>query len=194
MATNNYMPMGRNPRSGGAGQAASYKKGGTTKVAGVMKKGGSPKYQYTGTVSKGKLASNTTKSGLGVAKKALEDRVKKMTPEQRALAAKAAGSAAAKRIYDLAGGDVNPTLFKIQEKLKPYAGLPTTKEEMEKAGKKASDQIMNLKKEKMGGKKYQSKGAVTAVKAGAVAAGKAASKAAASVMRPKMMKKIAKMR
>jgi hypothetical protein len=35
-------PMGRNPRSGGAGQAASYKKGGTTtKIAGVMKKGGS---------------------------------------------------------------------------------------------------------------------------------------------------------
>jgi hypothetical protein len=35
--------MGRNPRSGGAGQAASYKKGGTTKVAGVMKSGGAAK-------------------------------------------------------------------------------------------------------------------------------------------------------
>jgi len=81
MATNNYMPMGRNPRSGGAGQAASYKKGGTTKVAGVMKSGGA---------------------------------------------------------------------------------------------------------------KYQGKGAVTAVKAGAIAAGKAASKAAASAARPKMMKKIVK--
>lgn len=32
MATNNYMPMGRNPRSGGAGQAASYKKGGMIKT------------------------------------------------------------------------------------------------------------------------------------------------------------------
>jgi hypothetical protein len=45
MATNNYMPMGRNPRSGGAGQAASYKKGGSTKgvtkIASVMSKGGS---------------------------------------------------------------------------------------------------------------------------------------------------------
>jgi len=40
MATNNYMPMGRTPRSGGAG-VNTYKKGGTTKVAGVMKKGGS---------------------------------------------------------------------------------------------------------------------------------------------------------
>ncbi len=84
MATNNYMPMGRNPRSGGAGQAASYKKGGaTTKVAGVMKSGGA---------------------------------------------------------------------------------------------------------------KYQDKGAVTAVKAGAIAAGKAASKAAASAARPKMMKKIVKIK
>lgn len=33
-------PMGRTPRSGGAGPN-TYKKGGTTKVAGVMKKGGS---------------------------------------------------------------------------------------------------------------------------------------------------------
>ena len=52
MATNNYMPMGRNPRSGGAGQAASYKKGGTTKVAGVMSKGGA-KYQSKGSVASG---------------------------------------------------------------------------------------------------------------------------------------------
>jgi len=43
MATNNYMPEGRNPRSGGAGQNAGYKKGGTTKVAGVMKSGGTMK-------------------------------------------------------------------------------------------------------------------------------------------------------
>jgi hypothetical protein len=61
MATNNYMPMGRNPRSGGAGQAASYKKGGTTKVAGVMKSGGT-KYQGKGTVKsnmvKGVMAIN----------------------------------------------------------------------------------------------------------------------------------------
>lgn len=40
MATNNYMPEGRNPRNP-AGQNAGYKKGGTTKVAGIMKKGGS---------------------------------------------------------------------------------------------------------------------------------------------------------
>jgi hypothetical protein len=41
MATNNYMPMGRTPRGGGAGVGAGYKKGGTTKIASVMKKGGS---------------------------------------------------------------------------------------------------------------------------------------------------------
>jgi hypothetical protein len=50
MATNNYMPEGRNPRSGGAGQNASYKKGGTTKIAGVMKNGGA-KYQGKGAVT-----------------------------------------------------------------------------------------------------------------------------------------------
>lgn len=58
MATNNYMPMGRNPRSGGAGQAASYKKGGTTKVAGVMKKGG-VKYQNLGKVKLNNPKDNT---------------------------------------------------------------------------------------------------------------------------------------
>ena len=52
MATNNYMPMGRNERSGGAGVGATYKKGGTTKVAGVMKKGGA-KYQSKGAVATG---------------------------------------------------------------------------------------------------------------------------------------------
>jgi hypothetical protein len=51
MATNNYMPMGRTPRSGGAG-VNTYKKGGTTKVAGIMKKGGA-KYQSKGTVATG---------------------------------------------------------------------------------------------------------------------------------------------
>jgi hypothetical protein len=40
MATNNYMPQGRTPRSGGAG-VNTYKKGGIAKIAGVMSKGGS---------------------------------------------------------------------------------------------------------------------------------------------------------
>jgi len=64
MATNNYMPMGRNPRSGGAGQAASYKKGGaTTKVAGVMKSGGT-KYQSKGAVVAAvKAVDNANKNG-----------------------------------------------------------------------------------------------------------------------------------
>lgn len=58
MATNNYMPMGRNPRSGGAGQAASYKKGGSTKVAGVMKSGGA-KYQKKSIVTTTPAFKNT---------------------------------------------------------------------------------------------------------------------------------------
>lgn len=49
MATNNYMPMGRNPRNP-AGQNAGYKKGGMTKIAGVMGKGG-VKYQGKGAVT-----------------------------------------------------------------------------------------------------------------------------------------------
>ena len=184
-------PMGRNPRSGGAGQAASYKKGGTTNVAGVMKNGGA-KYQYKGTVTKGKVASTAAKSGASAAKKALETRIASMSAADKAKGAKVAGQAAAKRIYDYEGGDVNPVLFGIQETVRPYMNLPTVKSEMNAAGKKASDRIMNMKKEKAGGAtKYQSKGAVTAIKAGASAVAKAASKA---TPRPKMVKRIAKMR
>lgn len=59
MATNNYMPMGRTPRSGGAGPN-TYKKGGTTKVAGIMKKGG-VKYQGKGSVTTKPLMMNPAK-------------------------------------------------------------------------------------------------------------------------------------
>ena len=76
MATNNYMPMGRNPRSGGAGQAASYKKGGTTKVAGVMKNGGMTKYQTKSTV--------TTKPLMNPAKIAVPGSSRPATPADRA--------------------------------------------------------------------------------------------------------------
>ena len=142
-------PMGRNPRSGGAGQAASYKKGGTTKVAGVMKNGGT-KYQYKGTVTKGKAVSSAATSGASAAKKALEARIASMTPAQKAKGAQVAGNAAAKRVYDSSGAGINPTLFSFQEKVKPYMNLPTTKSEMNTAGKKASDKVMNMKK-KSGG-------------------------------------------
>ena len=152
MATNNYMPMGRNPRSGGAGQAASYKKGGTTKVAGVMKKGGTTKYQYKGTVTKGDVASSAVKSGVGKASAALQNRIKNMSDAERKKGAQVAGNAAAKRVYEASGATINPTLFRIQEVTKPYMNLPTTKQEMNAAGKKASDQIMKMKK-KMGGAK-----------------------------------------
>jgi hypothetical protein len=190
MATNNYMPEGRNPRNP-AGQNAGYKKGGTTKIAGVMKSGGA-KYQYKGTVTKGKVASTAAKSGASAAKKALEARIASMSEADKAKGAKVAGQAAAKRVYDVSGADINPTIFSIQEKVKPYMNMPTTKSEMNAAGKKASDRIMNMKKEKAGGAtKYQSKGAVTAIKAGASAVAKAASKA---TPRPKMVKRIAKMR
>lgn len=76
MATNNYMPMGRNPRSGGAGQAASYKKGGTTKVAGVMKKGGTvKKYQSAG----GYTSEDNGRAKIGVFKEAYDQEMKDMT-------------------------------------------------------------------------------------------------------------------
>jgi hypothetical protein len=143
-------PMGRNPRSGGAGQAASYKKGGTTKVAGVMSKGGTAKYQYKGTVTKGKVASTAAKSGASAAKKALESRVASMSASEKAKAAKVAGNAAAKRVYDASGANINPRLFNFQETVKPYMNVPTTKDEMDAAGKKASDRVMSMKK-KMGG-------------------------------------------
>jgi hypothetical protein len=143
-------PMGRNPRSGGAGQAASYKKGGTTKVAGVMSKGGTAKYQYKGTVTKGKVASTAAKSGASSAKKALESRIASMSASEKAKAAKVAGNAAAERVYKSEGADINPRLFSIQETVRPYMNLPTVKSEMDAAGKKASDRVMNMKK-KMGG-------------------------------------------
>lgn len=75
MATNNYMPMGRNPRSGGAGQAASYKKGGTTKVAGVMGKGGA-KYQ-----SKGAVKSNMVKGVMAINAAAKEAKLEGSRPK-----------------------------------------------------------------------------------------------------------------
>jgi hypothetical protein len=76
MATNNYMPMGRNPRSGGAGQAASYKKGGaTTKVAGVMKSGGA-KYQ-----SKGAVKSNMVKGVMAINAAAKEAKLEASRPK-----------------------------------------------------------------------------------------------------------------
>ena len=156
--------MGRNPRSGGAGQAASYKKGGTTKVAGVMSKGGTAKYQYKGTVTKGKVASTAAKSGASAAKKALESRVASMSASEKAKAAKVAGNAAAKRVYDGSGAKANPTLFAIDEVLRPFMGMPTVNDEMNVTGYKASDRIMNLKKEKRGGSVKASSKPKTAMK------------------------------
>lgn len=187
-------PMGRNPRSGGAGQAASYKKGGTTKVAGVMKSGGA-KYQYKGTVTKGKVAADAAKAGASAAKKALETRIASMSAADKAKAAKIAGNAAAKRVYEASGANINPGLYNFQENVKPYMGLPTTKQEMNAAGKKASDKIMSLKKEKMGGSKYQSKGTVKSnMVKGVMRMTAPAKEAMLESSRPKMMKKIAKKR
>jgi len=140
-------PMGRNPRSGGAGQAASYKKGGTTK------------YQYKGTVTKGEATKSAAKSGtksmVAAATKGISSGVSKMTPAQKSKAAQVAGNAAAKRVYNSSGADMNPGLFSIQERLKPYMNVSTTREEMNAAGKKASNQIMKMKKKggSMKGKK-----------------------------------------
>jgi hypothetical protein len=75
MATNNYMPMGRNPRNP-AGQNAGYKKGGTTKIAGVMKGGGVTKYQKKSTV--------TTKPLMSPAKIAVPGTSRPATPADRA--------------------------------------------------------------------------------------------------------------
>jgi len=132
MATNNYMPMGRNPRSGGAGQAASYKKGGaTTKVAGVMKSGGA-KYQDKGAVT-------ATKKG------AVE-------------AAKAAANAIKNQKKPL----MNPSKIAVPGSFKPPISNKTLKEYLESTQNESGKLkgVVMPYELKSGGAKYQSKGAV----------------------------------
>jgi len=154
----NQMPVVTNrPRNTGA---TNMKKGGTTKTTKRPLK----KYQYEGTVTKGQQASSAARSGANAAKKALEQRIASMSAADKAKAAKAAGNAAAKRVYDGSGAKANPTLFAIDEVLRPFMGMPTVNDEMNVTGYKASDRIMNLKKEKRGGSVKASSKPKTAMK------------------------------
>jgi len=105
MATNNYMPMGRNPRSGGAGQAASYKKGGTTKVAGVMKSGGAPKYQ------KKSIVKAVLSTEVPVKEAALESGSPRMSPSKIAVpgSSKPATPASRAKFIEMLKKGITPT-------------------------------------------------------------------------------------
>lgn len=71
-------PFGRTPRNAGAG-AKTYKKGGTTKVAGVMKKGGAPKYQ------KKSIVDGAMRVGAAAKEAALESGTPRMNPSKIAV-------------------------------------------------------------------------------------------------------------
>lgn len=176
MATNNYMPMGRNPRSGGAGQAASYKKGGaTTKVAGVMKSGGTMK-QGGGRIDR--LANRANRISDRMAN------IKEDMPDEGVLPPFA-------QRY---GDKLNKKYARNENRLERVTKKIDTINSKNNPRVPPEKPNNPLNRAKNGGAKYQDKGAVTAVKAGAIAAGKAASKAAASAARPKMMKKIVKIK
>ena len=221
MATNNYMPMGRNPRSGGAGQAASYKKGGmiktkkyqgsgsntvdptkaintfkkntsmkkggTTGVAGVMKSGGTMK-QGGGRIDR--LANRANR---------ISDRmtnIKEDMPDEGVLPpfAQRYGDKLNKK-YARNENRLERVTKKIDRINSNYLKNPTEVRARNNSRVPPEKPNNPLNIAKSGGAKYQDKGTVKSnMVKGVMAINAAAKEAKLEASRPKMMKKIVKIK
>lgn len=193
MATNNYMPMGRNPRNP-AGQNAGYKKGGMTKIAGVMKSGGVPKKlkkAQNGMTFDQKVSANREYYKPTNVEKYNSGKTKQITNPNTGIVTDVRRSGKIKAFSDPSTGESE--VYRPRIVGSPYALKTSTNAQgvTTKYDRRGNPTIMNKK----GGAKYQDKGTVKSnMVKGVMAINAAAKEAKLEASRPKTMKKIVKIK